>query len=162
MIVQASNKYIVFEVKYSEITCLLVGERGVESILTNLAANYHKVETFIQALEKLEIEIYLAATLIPVTHSMILFEEFYREFPKTVHNRVNNVPKSKVFNLYKKILKKNFTVHEEIMRCLRYEIDFRENKNTLKYMKGIMNWLKTEQWKNYLNVDGTHNNDNWI
>lgn len=50
---------------------------------------------------------------------------------------------------YNKIIGKNITKHQEIMDCLRFELDLRYNQGSLSYMKRLPKWIASEEWDVY-------------
>ena len=51
--------------------------------------------------------------------------------------------------IYARITQLRQIKHSHIMRCLEYEIEEKKATNTLGYMKRLIKWLSSEEWKSY-------------
>ena len=82
------------------------------------------------------------------------FDEFYETYPIKVlrpdgqydYLRVDQ-KRSKM--LYQNFVRKNPSVHREIMRCLRMEIKDRASHGKMSFMQRMPKWLASEAWKVY-------------
>lgn len=80
------------------------------------------------------------------------FEEFYNMFPIKVYRPNGTIDylrsdRSHCKKLYINITKRNKSKHEHILKCLNFEIKEREATGTLPFMKRMVNWLTSEEWK---------------
>lgn len=50
---------------------------------------------------------------------------------------------------YNKIIGRNISKHQEIMDCLRFELDLRYSNGSLGYMKRLPKWIASEEWEVY-------------
>jgi len=48
---------------------------------------------------------------------------------------------------YDNIVKRNKSKHQHIIKCLDFEIQFRKNTDSLKYMKKLSNWIESCEWE---------------
>lgn len=81
------------------------------------------------------------------------FEEFYMAFPVSVvrpdgKRESLRTDKKRCNTKYTRLAKRK-DVHDNIMKCLEYEVKERTNDNSLMYMKKMPNWLSSETWKEY-------------
>jgi len=55
-----------------------------------------------------------------------------------------------VKDLYKKATKGNKDIHNHIIECLKFQLDYMRNRpGGLMYMKGLYRWVLEETWKDY-------------
>lgn len=82
------------------------------------------------------------------------FEELLNTFPIKVTRRNGVIDylrtdRAQSKKLYGMILAGNPTLHEHVIRCLRYEIDLRTKEGSMGYMKRLPNWLVSREWKSF-------------
>jgi hypothetical protein len=82
------------------------------------------------------------------------FDEFYTLFPIKVLRPDGmydylRVDQNKCRKLYHNIVREKPSVHEHIVRCLRSEIEDRNLRGSMSYMKRMPAWLTSESWKGY-------------
>jgi len=82
------------------------------------------------------------------------FEEFFVTFPiKTIRTDGTSdylrVDKERCRKLYHNIVRMGTSLHEHIIKCLKLEIEDRELKGKMSYMKRMPAWLTSESWKAY-------------
>lgn len=80
------------------------------------------------------------------------FEEFYDLYPVKTTRPDGKVDylrrdKAKCKTKYKRITKNNLMIHDFIMDCLRFDIENRQSRDNMAYMKQMKNWLDGEEWK---------------
>jgi hypothetical protein len=86
-----------------------------------------------------------------------LFEELYEQFPTSV-TRPNGIvdylrkDKRMCKDIYSIITKDDFVVHNHIMSCLKYELEFRKKNNEMQWMKRLSKWLSGREWENFEDV----------
>jgi hypothetical protein len=51
--------------------------------------------------------------------------------------------------IYAKITSSKYSVHQNILECLQFEIALRRKENNLGYLKRLPKWLVSEEWKIY-------------
>jgi len=82
------------------------------------------------------------------------FEEFWSIYPLKVI-RLNGeistlkINRGRTKQKYEKIIRGKPLLHKTIMNCLRYELAYRIQNDSIKWMKNINNWLEGEEWKNF-------------
>jgi hypothetical protein len=82
------------------------------------------------------------------------FIELFETYPNKVM-RPNGVidylrkDKRMCKDIYSIITKDDRSVHEHIMKCLRYELKYRERNNALQWMKRLSKWLSGREWENF-------------
>lgn len=80
------------------------------------------------------------------------FDEFYNAYPIKVlrpdgqydYLRIGQT-RSKL--IYNNLVRKNPTLHNQIMRCLRMEIKDRASRGQMSFMQRMPKWLASESWK---------------
>ncbi len=126
-------------------------------------------ESFFESLRRLKDKDYIVyqtiGDIIPIKEAKITesfmdllangddFEEFWNLYPikvirldgKEDYLRRN---KAKCKVKYKKITRNNLLIHDHIMDCLKFDIEQRESRSNMAYMKRMENWLEKEEWKN--------------
>lgn len=80
------------------------------------------------------------------------FDEFYQLFPTKVLRPDGSydylrVDRERAKKMYHNIVRKNRTLHDHIMECLRTEIQERTNTGQMGYFKRMHTWLSSEAWK---------------
>jgi hypothetical protein len=81
-----------------------------------------------------------------------LFKEFLFTFPLKVTRTDGTVDylrtdQSKAKMLYLAYTKNKKSIHDHILKCLKHEINFREQNGTMKYMKRMTTWLNSQEWE---------------
>jgi hypothetical protein len=81
-----------------------------------------------------------------------LFKEFLFTFPLKVTRTDGTVDylrtdQSKAKMLYLGYTKNKKSIHDHILKCLKHEINFREQNGTMKYMKRMTTWLNSQEWE---------------
>lgn len=81
-----------------------------------------------------------------------LFKEFLNTFPLKVIRTDGTVDylrtdQSKARMLYLAATRGKKSIHDHILKCLKYEINYREQTNSLKFMKRMTTWLSTSEWE---------------
>jgi hypothetical protein len=91
-----------------------------------------------------------------------MFEEIYSIFPIKTTRPDGNVQylrrdKRLCKDLYSILTKDDRVKHEHIINHLKFEIDYREKTNSMKWMKTLQNWLSGREWENFedLVADGS-------
>ena len=41
------------------------------------------------------------------------------------------------------------SIQDHIIKCLKYEIEYREKTGNLKYMKRMVTWLSAHEWESF-------------
>jgi hypothetical protein len=82
------------------------------------------------------------------------FDEFYAAFPIKALRPDGmydylRVDQAKCRKLYHNIVRKKPSVHSHIIDCLRSEVEERNLKGQMSYMKRMPAWLTSESWKAY-------------
>lgn len=77
------------------------------------------------------------------------FDDFLEVFPDKGGTRYLKSAVSKARAKYLKITNGKRYLHKHIMKCLEFEINHRQITNQQQYMKTILNWLESEEWKAY-------------
>jgi hypothetical protein len=82
------------------------------------------------------------------------FDELYALFPIKVLRPDGTydylrVDQDRCRKLYHNIVSKNPASHNNIMKCLKKEIEDRSLKGQMTYMKRMPSWLTSESWKAY-------------
>ena len=81
------------------------------------------------------------------------FEELYALFPVSVirpdgKRETLRTAKKQCQTKYNRIAKRK-DIHENILKCLKFEIAERTQNDSLKYMQKMPNWLSKETWTEY-------------
>lgn len=81
------------------------------------------------------------------------FEEFHMLYPVSVvrpdgKRESLRTAKKSCSTKYNRLAKRR-DVHENIMKCLEFEIQERTKDGSLMYMKKMPNWLSSEAWKEW-------------
>lgn len=89
------------------------------------------------------------------------FEELYNTYPvKTIRPNGNidylRVDHKRSKKIYHNILRMNRLKHEYILTCLKLEIEDRELKGDMSFMKRLPSWLTSESWKEYADMASSH------
>jgi hypothetical protein len=60
-------------------------------------------------------------------------------------------------DIYSILTKEDRIIHEHIMNCLKFELQYRKKSNGMQWMKTLQNWLTGREWENFedLVADGT-------
>ena len=82
------------------------------------------------------------------------FDEFYAVYPIKALRPDGmydylRVDQAKCRKLYHNIVRSKPSLHEYIMKCIRSEVEDRELKGQMSYMKRMPAWLTSESWKAY-------------
>lgn len=82
------------------------------------------------------------------------FDEFYNLFPTKVLRPDGNydylrVDRERCRKMYHNIVRKNKTMHKNVLACLRFEIQERTNTGSMGFFKRMHTWLASEMWKVY-------------
>lgn len=82
------------------------------------------------------------------------FDEFFAKYPIKALRPDGTfdylrVDKDKCRKLYHNIVRKQPTLHTHIMKCMLKEVNDRELKGKISYMKRMPVWLSSESWKAY-------------
>lgn len=82
------------------------------------------------------------------------FDELYATFPiKTLRPDGSydylRVDQDKCRKLYHNIVRKKPSSHSNILMCLKKEVEDRNLKGTMTYMKRMPTWLTSESWRAY-------------
>lgn len=102
-----------------------------------------------------------AQTLFPSDES--LFEQFYSLFPHKVPDDSGNYrPVSTISSntasaaetkkLWKRIVRQNQSLKEDIIRGLKIELQHRQVSGTMKYLNNIDTWLRNNSWEKWLSL----------
>lgn len=80
------------------------------------------------------------------------FEELLSEFPGQILRPDGTkdwlkTDLNKCRKFYTQLVKKDETLHKQIMECLKLEVKERSRTNKLGYMKRLPKWLLSEEWK---------------
>lgn len=82
------------------------------------------------------------------------FDDILKIFPNRVVRQDgrpaylhNSLKKSRI--AYNKIVKNHPQMHQNIIKCLKFEIAERTSTDSLKWMRSIPNWIDQEEWKIY-------------
>jgi hypothetical protein len=51
--------------------------------------------------------------------------------------------------IYQKVTNGNLSKHENVLRCLEYELQTRKREDSMSYMKRLPKWLASEEWKSF-------------
>jgi hypothetical protein len=83
-----------------------------------------------------------------------MFEELYQAYPVKVvrDNGISDYLRAERYNsekLYDFVVSDNKSKHEHILKCLRYEVNHREQEGSMRYMKRMYKWLQIQGWKSY-------------
>lgn len=86
------------------------------------------------------------------------FEEFYRSYPCSVirPNGTKNYLRgniAKARTLYNQIVGDDENQHRLLLKCLYRELADRTNNNSFQWMRFMINWLKEEEWKQWIDED---------
>lgn len=82
------------------------------------------------------------------------FEELVALYPAKVY-RVDNTydllrtDLGRCRQIYARITLGSKVKHDHVMKCLKYELEYRSNTDGLKYMRRLPKWLSSEGWKSY-------------
>lgn len=81
-----------------------------------------------------------------------IFKEFLFTFPLKVTRTDGTVDylrtdQSKARMLYLAYTKGKKSIHDHILKCLKYEIKYREETNNMKFMKRMTSWLSAKEWE---------------
>ena len=82
------------------------------------------------------------------------FDEFYEEYPKLVvrSDGIKDYLRTDINRCrkyYNQQVGRSKLKHENIMKCLRYEVDYRRKSGNMSYMKRMPKWLLSEEWTVY-------------
>ncbi len=82
------------------------------------------------------------------------FDEFYEAYPKmTVRSDgvkdYLRTDMNRCRKYYDQLIGKSRSRHDNIMKCLAFEVSFRKRNNNMAYMKRMPKWLTSEEWKVY-------------
>lgn len=85
------------------------------------------------------------------------FEEILNTYPLKVNRPDGKVAflrqdRKNTEQIYTLIVKGDRSIHDHLVKCLKYEIDERTKTGSLKFMKTLYNWLADKEWKNYEDV----------
>ena len=91
-----------------------------------------------------------------------IFEELYSIFPIKVQRPDGSQAylrreKRLCKDLYYVITKDDRNKHEHILKCLRFELEYREENGSMQYLKTLQKWLSGREWENFedLVADGS-------
>lgn len=81
-----------------------------------------------------------------------LFQEFVLAFPLKVTRNDGTVDylrtdQSKARGLYLAYTKNKKSIHDHILKCLKFEVNARERNGSLKFMKRMTSWLSSKEWE---------------
>lgn len=84
-------------------------------------------------------------------NTLNLFNELYNLYPTKVTRPDGSVDylrtdKTRCRRSYAAKLKDGTAIHENVMECLKFEIQQRESEGSLSYMKRLPKWLASEEW----------------
>ena len=82
------------------------------------------------------------------------FSELYNEFPVKVVRPDNKeeylrLERGEARRLYNHIVDNDKHKHRQLMTALKNELEDRERKNTMMYMRKLKNWLANGEWEKY-------------
>jgi len=83
-----------------------------------------------------------------------LFDELYSEYPVKVIRTNGDVDylradRETARRIYALHVKGDKTVHDHIIKCLRFEVKKRYANSSLNYMKRLNKWLSSREWESY-------------
>lgn len=83
-----------------------------------------------------------------------LFEELRLVYPKkTRGGRVLHLDLKRCEQLYKKILKKDITLHDKILKSAKLYHNEKLRTNSEEYMQNLASWLNQANYEHYFNED---------
>lgn len=82
------------------------------------------------------------------------FDEFYAAYPKMIirPDGLKDYLRTDITRCrryYDQIVGKSRIKHENMMKCLIYDVDLKRKTNKMGYMKKMPKWLVSEEWKVY-------------
>jgi len=82
------------------------------------------------------------------------FEELVQYYPRFVVRPDGNTDYlltdlDRASAIYTKIIQKNKALHEHILKCLKEEIDIKEETDNMKYMRRLPKWISERGWESY-------------
>lgn len=82
------------------------------------------------------------------------FIEFWETYPVKVtrpDGKVDMLRKDRkeCQNIHAIMTKGDRSIHDHIMKCLKYEIEYRERTNSMQWMKRPRSWLSGREWQNF-------------
>ncbi|MBT8449861.1 MAG: hypothetical protein KJO69_09235 [Gammaproteobacteria bacterium] len=54
---------------------------------------------------------------------------------------------------YHRVIGKNVAKHNKIVKCLKYELEFRKSNNSLGFMQMLQTWVNQATWEQYEDAD---------
>ena len=83
-----------------------------------------------------------------------LFEQLIQYYPNSVVRPDGNTDYlltdlSRAKSMYLKLVHNNKMLHEHIIRCLKHEIDDKEDSDSMAYMKRLPKWISEKTWESY-------------
>lgn len=91
-----------------------------------------------------------------------MFTELYEVYPNKItrpDGSVDYLRKNKRMceEVYSIMTKGDPQIHEHIISCLRYELNYRKRNNGMQWMKRLSKWLGDREWENFedLVADGS-------
>ena len=80
------------------------------------------------------------------------FKEFMFAYPLKVTRSDGTLDylrtdQAKARMLYLAYTKNTKSIHDHILKCLKYEIAYREQTGTMKFMKRMTTWLNSQEWE---------------
>ena len=96
----------------------------------------------------------LFTEIISIDTSTNYFEEFIKLYPVKVQRTDGlydylRTDLSRCKRAYNKLVNGKKAKHEKLTDLLKYELQIRQQENSMKYMKRLPKWLSSEEWKVY-------------
>lgn len=94
----------------------------------------------------------LFTEIISIDTSTNYFEEFIKLYPVKVQRTDGlydylRTDLSRCKKLYNKLVNGKKAKHEKLIDLLKYELQIRQQENSMKYMKRLPKWISSEEWK---------------
>ena len=85
------------------------------------------------------------------------FDELYATYPSKISRPDGSIDylrkdRRQCENVYSIITKGNQDVHDHVMACLRTELAYRKNNNSMQWMKRLGTWITKREWENFADI----------
>jgi len=83
-----------------------------------------------------------------------LFQEFLYTFPMKVVRSDGTqdylrTDQTKAKTLYLAYTRGKKSIHDHILKCLKHEIQYREQNNAMQFMKRLVTWISSKEWESF-------------
>lgn len=97
-------------------------------------------------------------------NSKSYFDEFYEAYPKYITRPDGTkdylrTDMHRCRKFYEQIIGRSRSKHENILTCLKFEVNYKYKTNKMSYMKRMPKWLLSQEWQVYeqMMADEQHN-----